>query len=90
MTTYVVFTRESTIDPAELKIYGEKAGPAGQGHPITRLAFYGDVETLEGSPVEGAVILSFLQRPMHWPGTTARLIAKHASTASRAPTIGSS
>lgn len=27
MTTYVVFTRESTIDPAELKIYGEKAGP---------------------------------------------------------------
>lgn len=59
MTTYVVFTRERTTDPTELKIYGEKAGPAGQGHPITRLAFYGDIETLEGSPAEGAVILSF-------------------------------
>ena len=62
MTTYVVFTRERTNDPAEMAIYAEKARPAGEGHPITRLAFYGDVQTLEGSPIEGSVILSFPSR----------------------------
>jgi uncharacterized protein (DUF1330 family) len=59
MTTYVVFTRERTTDPKEMAIYAEKAGRAGEGHPITRLAAYGDIRTLEGSPVEGSVILSF-------------------------------
>ena len=29
------------------------------GHPSTPLAFYGAVETLEGQPVDGAVILRF-------------------------------
>lgn len=59
MTTYVVFTRERTTNPKEMAIYAEKAGAAGAGHPITRLAAYGDIQTLEGSPVEGSVILSF-------------------------------
>jgi len=59
MTTYVVFTRERATDPEEMAIYAEKAKPAGAGHPITRLAFYGDIQTLEGSAIEGSVILSF-------------------------------
>lgn len=59
MTTYVVFTRERTTDPKEMAIYAEKARAAGEGHPMTRLAMYGDIETLEGSAVEGSVILSF-------------------------------
>jgi uncharacterized protein (DUF1330 family) len=59
MTTYVVFTRERTKDPKEMAIYAEKAHHAGEGHPLTPLAFYGDIQTLEGSPIEGSVILSF-------------------------------
>ena len=59
MTTYVVFTRERMTDPDEMAIYAEKAHHAGEGHPLTPLAFYGDIQTLEGSPVEGSVILSF-------------------------------
>jgi uncharacterized protein (DUF1330 family) len=62
MTTYVVFTRERTNDSAEMATYAEKAKKAGEGHPITRLAFYGEIETLEGPPIEGSVILSFPTR----------------------------
>jgi len=59
MTSYVVFTRERTIDQAEMGIYATAAGAAGVGHPITPLAFYGPIETLEGPEVEGSVIISF-------------------------------
>ncbi|WP_284946107.1 DUF1330 domain-containing protein [Acidisoma cladoniae] len=59
MTVYGVFTREHTIDQAEMDIYGPAAAAAGVGHPVTPLAFYGPIETLEGSKVEGAVIISF-------------------------------
>jgi uncharacterized protein (DUF1330 family) len=59
MTVYAVFTRERTIDQAEMDIYAPAAGAAGVGHPITPLAFYGAIETLEGPAVEGAVIASF-------------------------------
>jgi len=62
MTTYVVFTRERTTDPKEMAVYAEKARAAGEGHPMTRLAMYGDIQTLEGSPIEGSVILSFPTR----------------------------
>lgn len=59
MTTYVVFSRDRTRDPEEMKIYAGKAEKAGEGHPITPHAFYGEIETLEGPEVEGAVIISF-------------------------------
>ena len=59
MTAYVILTRERTIDAAELKLYGEKAAPAREGHAMTPLAFYGQVDMLEGEPIEGCVILSF-------------------------------
>jgi uncharacterized protein (DUF1330 family) len=59
MTAYVVYVRDRITDPEEFKKYEESAPAAGVGHPITPLAFYGAVQTLEGPPVDGAVILAF-------------------------------
>ena len=59
MSTYVIFTRESTTDPAELKAYTQRAGATLAGHPVEVLAAYGRHEVLEGPDVEGVVILEF-------------------------------
>lgn len=59
MTAYVVYVRDRITDPEEFRKYEESAGAASAGHPVTPLAFYGAVETLEGAPVDGAVILQF-------------------------------
>jgi uncharacterized protein (DUF1330 family) len=59
MTAYLVYVRDRITDPEEFRKYEESAGAASAGHPVTPLAFYGAVETLEGAPVDGAVILQF-------------------------------
>ncbi|KWR80374.1 DUF1330 domain-containing protein [Pseudomonas sp. PI1] len=59
MSAFVVFTRERTTDAAELQRYTQEAPAAREGHDVTRLAFYGELEVLEGTPIEGAVILRF-------------------------------
>lgn len=59
MSAYIVYVRDRITDPEEFKKYEEAAPAAAVGHPITPLAFYGAVETLEGSQVDGAVILEF-------------------------------
>lgn len=59
MTAYVIFIRDSIKDTNEMATYGQKAGGARGDHPITPLAFYGAVETLEGPKVDGVVLLSF-------------------------------
>ncbi|MCB8887923.1 DUF1330 domain-containing protein [Vreelandella malpeensis] len=59
MPAYVVLTRERTHDADELAQYGAKAKAAREGHAPEPLAFYGDFEVLEGSDMEGAVILRF-------------------------------
>jgi uncharacterized protein (DUF1330 family) len=59
MAAYMVFTREKTTNQAELDKYGPMAGASMGGHEATPLALYGKHETLEGAPIEGAVILSF-------------------------------
>ena len=59
MTAYIVFTREQTVDPAELATYGEMVPAARAGHNFSALVRYGDFEVLEGDPIEGAVILAF-------------------------------
>lgn len=59
MTAYVIFIRDSIKDAEEMATYGKKAGGARGDHPITPLAFYGAVETLEGPKVDGVVLLSF-------------------------------
>jgi uncharacterized protein (DUF1330 family) len=59
MTTYAVFIRDETTNPAELEVYGPKARAAAKGHLVTPLVAYGVFEVLEGPPIEGAVILQF-------------------------------
>ncbi len=59
MSAYIVYVRDRITDPEEFKIYQEAAPAASAGQPIIPLAFYGAVETLEGIPVDGAVILEF-------------------------------
>lgn len=59
MSAYLVYVRDRITDPAKFKKYQEAAPAASVGQPITPLAFYGAVETLEGPAVDGAVILEF-------------------------------
>jgi uncharacterized protein (DUF1330 family) len=59
MSAYVIFVRDRITDPAEFSQYEQSAGAASAGHPVTPLAFYGALDTLEGPRVDGAVILSF-------------------------------
>jgi uncharacterized protein (DUF1330 family) len=59
MTAYIVFTRERLRNTAEFETYGGKAGNTLAGHSAKPLAFYGACETLEGAPIEGAVIVEF-------------------------------
>ena len=53
------YVRDRITDPEEFKKYEESAGAASAGQPVTPLAFYGAIETLEGASVDGAVILQF-------------------------------
>lgn len=52
MSAYVVFTREHTTDAAELQRYAQEAPAAREGHDVTRLAFYGQLEVLEGPSID--------------------------------------
>ncbi|EHS55572.1 DUF1330 domain-containing protein [Paenibacillus sp. Aloe-11] len=59
MTAYVIFIREKTNDPEELKLYSAKAPIGLEGHPVTPLAVYGMHEVIEGPEAEGAALLEF-------------------------------
>lgn len=59
MAAYVVLTREETTSQAELETYAREAPAAAEGHRISFLALHGKQEILEGTPIEGAVILQF-------------------------------
>lgn len=59
MSAYVVFIRDNTLDQDEMVTYADKAGKAHGNHPIKPLAFYGDLETLEGPEAESVVIIEF-------------------------------
>lgn len=59
MSAYMVYVRDRILDAVEMKMYEDSAPAASTGHPITPLAYYGAVETLEGPAVDGAVIVRF-------------------------------
>lgn len=63
MSAYMVYVRDRITDPEEFKKYEDAAPAASAGHPATPLAVYGAVETLEGAPVDGAVIVEFATLP---------------------------
>jgi uncharacterized protein (DUF1330 family) len=75
MSAYVIFVRDRITDPAEFSQYEQSAGAAAAGHPLTPLAFYGALDTLEGPPVDGAVVLE------RGPGMRARFISRRFPTA---------
>src|SRR5258708_10186583 len=60
MSAYLVFTREKTLDEAELTIYWDKIRATFAGHQVKVLVNYGRLEALEGDTVEGIVIAEFL------------------------------
>ncbi|MGY2262428.1 DUF1330 domain-containing protein [Pseudomonas sp. SDO55104_S430] len=59
MSAYVIFIRETTTDETQMQQYAQKAPAARTGHDITRVAFYGQLEVLEGPSAEGVAILRF-------------------------------
>lgn len=59
MGAMIIFTRERVRNADAMETYGKMAGPTLAGHPGTPRAFYGACETLEGAPVEGAVVIEF-------------------------------
>jgi uncharacterized protein (DUF1330 family) len=59
MKGYFVFTREKTLDAAELAIYWDKVQPTFEGHEVKLLASYGKFEVFEGDATEGVVIAEF-------------------------------
>ncbi len=88
MVAYVVLIREETTDKAELDTYASLAPAASKGHPITRRAFYGAFEVLEGPSFEGAVILEFpsAAEAKAWydsPDYQAAMQHRHAGSRSR-------
>ena len=59
MAAYIVFMRDRMRDREEFGKYMEAVPPTLEGHPVRPLALYGAIETLEGPPIEGAVIAEF-------------------------------
>ena len=59
MAAYIVFTRERTRDQASLDTYSGLAGATLAGHTVKPHVVYNKCETLEGAPIEGAVIVEF-------------------------------
>ncbi len=59
MAAFIVFTRERLRDQAEMDTYAGKAGATLAGHEGKPHAYYGKHETLEGAPIDGAVIIEF-------------------------------
>ncbi len=59
MAAYAIFIREKLRDPKVIDAYNGKAGPSLDGHAAKILAAYGGIQTLEGPPAEGVVLLEF-------------------------------
>jgi uncharacterized protein (DUF1330 family) len=89
MSAYFVMIREKTTDAAALAEYGPKASLAAQGHPLKPLALYGELDQLEGEPIEGAVIIEFpdMVAARAWynsPSYQAAVKFRHAGSQSKA------
>lgn len=59
MSAYIVFTREETLDQAELDIYRQKVATTFAGYSVKILALRGRHEVLEGADTEGVIITEF-------------------------------
>jgi uncharacterized protein (DUF1330 family) len=59
MSAYIVFTRERLRDKEAFDTYSKMAPGTMAGHDVKAHVVYGKCETLEGAPIEGAVIVEF-------------------------------
>ena len=59
MPALIIFTCERLRDAAEMETYSGKAGGSLDGHEGKPLSYYGAHETLEGAPIDGAVVIQF-------------------------------
>jgi len=59
MPAFIVFTREKMRNKADYDTYAGKSRATLAGHTVKPLAVYGKCETMEGAPVDGAVIMEF-------------------------------
>ncbi|MCJ2369806.1 DUF1330 domain-containing protein [Pseudomonas sp. RGM 3321] len=59
MSAYMIYVRDRITDAQEFGKYQELALAASVGHPVKPLAFYGEVEMLEGLPVDSAIVIEF-------------------------------
>ena len=59
MSAYLVFTREKTLDAAELAIYQREVGPTHDTVDFKMLVAFGRQDVLEGEPIEGVAIVEF-------------------------------
>ena len=59
MAAYIVFTRERMRDQTAFDTYSSLAGATLAGHTAKPHVVYNKCETLEGAPIEGAVIVEF-------------------------------
>lgn len=85
MSAYFVFTREKTLDSAELAAYMAKVRQTFEGHAVKILAAYGPQQVLEGAAPEGTVILEFpsTASALAWYESPAyREVRKHRFTGS--------
>lgn len=78
MPAYAIFIKNKTHDADLLKTYSQKAAGARGDHPLTALAAYGPIETMEGDPAEGVVLLQFpdMAAAKAWYGSPAYQDAK--------------
>lgn len=78
MAAYIVFMRERMRDTTEFGKYMDAVPPTLAGHPVRPLALYGAIQTLEGAPLEGAVIAEFptMEAALAWYNSPAYQDAK--------------
>ncbi len=86
MAAYMIFTRESTQDPAALDAYRSKVRATFDGHAHKVLAAYGTQQVLEGDAAEATVILEFpsVEAARAWYDSEAyQAVAQHRLAGSR-------
>ncbi len=62
MSTFVIFIRNQMHDAEEFKTYSAKSAVARGDHQLKAHVYYGAVETLEGDPADGVVVVEFADR----------------------------
>ncbi|WP_294570405.1 DUF1330 domain-containing protein [uncultured Arthrobacter sp.] len=59
MSAYVVMIRKGTSDDHEMATYRTMAKLAREGHEVTPIAAYGELDVLEGDDLDGVAINRF-------------------------------